>query len=143
MPASTHDAPPVRSPPGRRCRPRSPCRPSRELLDQLDRIRADAPARSELREVKDYLIGVFPLRFETTGGVAAAIEPLAVYGLDDEYWQTYRGRIEAVTPAETHAVARELIDPDPLLILLSGDASTLQAELDEAAFGPMQVVPAE
>ncbi len=115
----------------------------RELLDQLDRIRADAPASSELREVKDYLIGVFPLRFETTGGVAAAIEPLAVYGLDDDYWQTYRGRIEAVTPAETHAVARELIDPDALLILLSGDASTLQAELDEAAFGPMQVVPAE
>src|SRR5207244_416117 len=51
-----------------------------ELLGQLDRMRAEEVPAKELREVKDYLICVFPLRFESTGGVAAAMEPLANYG---------------------------------------------------------------
>ncbi len=115
----------------------------RELLAQLDAIRAEPPAERELAEVKDYLVGVFPLRFETTGGVAAAIEPLAVYGLPDDYWQVYRSRIEAVLPADSHAVATELIQPDQLVILLTGDASRLRDELSAADLGPMEVVAAE
>jgi zinc protease len=115
----------------------------RELLGQLDRMRDQAPEDDELREVKDFLIGVFPLRFETTGGVTAAIEPLAVYDLPADYWQDYRARLDEVTPADTQQVARELIEPEQLLILLTGDASRLRDELDEAAFGPMQVIPAE
>jgi predicted Zn-dependent peptidase len=115
----------------------------RELLGQLDRMRDQAPEDDELREVKDFLIGVFPLRFETTGGVTAAIEPLAVYDLPTDYWQDYRARLDEVMPADTLQVARELIEPDQLLILLTGDASRLRDQLDEASFGPMQVIPAE
>jgi zinc protease len=114
----------------------------RELLAQLDRIRDAAPGEDELREVKNYLVGVFPLRFETTGGVAAAIEPLAIYELPDDYWQTYRQRLEAVTPDDVRQVAVDLIEPEQLLILLSGDAARLRDELESAAFGPLEVVPA-
>lgn len=114
-----------------------------ELLAQLDIIRAAEPDAGELGEVKDYLVGVFPLRFETTGGVAGAIEPLAIYGLDDEYWQQYRGHVEEVTPADAHAAAEQLINPDRLLILVTGDAAKLADGLTEAGFGPMQVMQAE
>ena len=114
----------------------------RELLAQLDRIRDDAPGEAELAEVRDYLVGVFPLRFETTAGIAGAIEPLAVYGLPDDYWQTYRERIEAVGTAEVHAVARDLVRPDEALILLTGDASRVREELERAAFGPLEVIAA-
>ena len=114
----------------------------RELLGQLDRMRDEAPGEDELREVKDFMIGVFPLRFEATGGVAAAIEPLAVYGLGDDFWQTYRARLESVTAADVQRVARELIDPAALVILLTGDAGTIRASVEEAAFGPLEVVAA-
>lgn len=114
----------------------------RELLGQLDRIRDEAPGETELAEVRDFLIGVFPLRFETTPGIAGAIEPLAVYGLPDDYWQTYRQRIEAVGIADVQAVARELVRPDEVLILLTGDASRVRDELERAAFGPLEVIGA-
>ena len=113
-----------------------------ELLAQLDGIRTAAPEPGELREVKDYLVGVFPLRFETTGGVAGAIEPLAIYGLDDDYWQRYRGHIEDVAPSDTHHAAQQLIDPDELLILLTGDAAKLADDLSAADFGPVEVMQA-
>ncbi|MEP7082613.1 MAG: pitrilysin family protein [Chloroflexota bacterium] len=114
----------------------------RELLGQLDRMRNEAPGEAELAEVRDFLIGVFPLRFETTAGVAGAIEPLAVYGLPDDYWQTYRERIEAVDIAAVQSVARDLVRPDEALILLTGDASRVRNELERAAFGPLEVIPA-
>ena len=114
----------------------------RELLGQLDRIRAEPPTEDELAEVRDFLVGVFPLRFETTAGIAAAIEPLAVYGLPDDYWHTYRSHIEEVGTEAVHAVALELVRPDEALILLTGDAARVRDEIAAADLGPLEVVAA-
>jgi len=92
--------------------------------------------------VRDFLVGVFPLRFETTAGIAAAIEPVAVYGLPEDYWLTYRSQIEAVTVDDVLDVARELIRPDEALIVLTGDAGQLRDELADAGLGPLEVIPA-
>ncbi len=114
----------------------------RELIAQLDRIREAAPGDAELAEVRDFLVGVFPLRFETTAGIAGAIEPLAVYGLPADYWQTYRERIEAVGTDEVHGAARDLVRPGEALILLTGDASRVRDELERASLGPLEVIAA-
>ena len=114
----------------------------RELLAQLERIREALPEAAELAEVRDFLVGVFPLRFETTGGIASAIEPLAVYDLPHDWWQAYRSNLEAVEIEDVHRVARELVRPDDALILLTGDASVLRDELEKADFGPLEVISA-
>ena len=88
-----------------------------EMIDLLTRVRDAAPDEHELHEVRDYLVGVFPLRFETTGGVAMAMEPLAVYGLADDYWQTYRQHLEAVQADDVLSAARDLLMPDQFLML--------------------------
>ena len=115
----------------------------RELLAQLEGIRHAAPGPDELAEVRDFLVGVFPLRFEATAGIAAAIEPLAVYGLPDDYWHAYRSRIEAVTPDDVLSTAREFVRPDDALILLTGDASRVADDLGAAGLGTLEVVGAD
>ena len=120
---STRGARSAPSPPPRAVQTEVTVDAIRELIGQLERIREAAPTEDELAEVRDFLIGVFPLRFETTSGIAGAIEPLAVYDLPADWWHTYRDHLEAVGTAEVHAVARELIRPDEALILLAGDAS--------------------
>ena len=64
------------------------------------RARADArhdrSRPSELAAARDFLVGVFPLRFETPGAVAAALSGLAIHGLPVEELIDYRRRIEAV-----------------------------------------------
>jgi zinc protease len=112
----------------------------RELLGQLERIRAEAPTDRELAEVRDFLVGIFPLRFETTTGIAAALEPLAIYDLPDEYWHAYRSNLEAVTAADVLGAARELVRPDEALILLTGDAARVGEELGAAGLGPLEVI---
>jgi len=114
----------------------------RELLRQLEAIRAAAPDDAELAEVRDFLVGVFPLRFETTAGIAAAMEPMAVYDLPETWWHDYRDRLEAVDAASVHATALELVRPDEALILMTGDASVLREPLEAAGFGTLEVVAA-
>jgi predicted Zn-dependent peptidase len=111
----------------------------RELLAQLDGLREAEAPESELAEVRDFLVGVFPLRFETTGGIAAAIEPLAVYDLPDEWWHAYRSNLEAVTTADVLATARDLIRPDEALILIVGDASKVRADLEALDLGELAI----
>jgi len=110
----------------------------REMVQLLTTVRDAAPDDRELHEIRDYLVGVFPLRFETTGGVAIAIEPLAVYGLPDDWWQTYRARLEAVEADDVLAAARDLLQPDDYLMLVVGDADKVRAELDATGLAPLE-----
>jgi predicted Zn-dependent peptidase len=113
-----------------------------ELVALLEAARAAPFDEVELREARDYQIGIFPLRFESTGGIAVAIEPIATYGLADDFWQTYRDRIEAVGEAEAHTAAVELIRPEELLILAVGDAAKVRESVEALNLGPLEVVAA-
>lgn len=112
----------------------------RETLTLVEGMQAAPPDEPELRSVIDYLVGIFPLRFETTVGAAAGIEPIAVYGLDHDWWATYRGRIEAVGPTQVRDMAVELLRPADALIVLAGDASRVRPDLEAADLGPIEVV---
>ena len=68
----------------------------RELLGELDRIREAPVTDAELRAARDFLIGVFPLRFETPGPVAGSLAGLFVHDLPDDELVRYRAAIEAV-----------------------------------------------
>ena len=115
----------------------------REMVGLLSTVRDAAPDDTELHEVRDYLVGVFPLRFETTGGVAVAIEPLAVYGLPDDWWQVYRARLEGVGADDVLDAARDLLRPDDYLMLVVGDADKVRAELEATGLAALEDAPGE
>ena len=63
-----------------------------------------------------------------------------MYDLPDDWWHAYRSRLEAVTPADVHRVARELVRPEDSLVLVVGDAASFGDELNEAGLGSVEVV---
>ena len=83
-----------------------------EILGELDRIREAPVTDAELRAARDFLIGVFPLRFETPGPVAGSLSGLFVHDLPDDELARYRGAIEAVTADDVQRVARAHIQPE-------------------------------
>jgi zinc protease len=115
----------------------------REMVGLLTTVRDAPPDDGELHEIRDYLVGVFPLRFETTAGVAIAIEPVAMYGLPDDWWQTYRARLEAVGADDVLAAARDLLQPDEYLMLVVGDADKVRAELEATGLASVEVAAGE
>ena len=67
-----------------------------DTLAELTRMRETRVEPSELAAARDFLIGVFPLRFETAGAVVGSLAGLVVHGLPVDELVGYRGRIEAV-----------------------------------------------
>jgi zinc protease len=112
----------------------------RETIGLIEGMQAGPPPESELREVIDFLVGVFPLRFETTAGAAAGIEPIAIYGLDHDWWATYRDRVEAVGPAQVLEAATDMLRPQSSLVVLAGDAEKVRPDLEAADLGPVEVI---
>jgi zinc protease len=114
-----------------------------EAMMELRRIRETAVAQTELDAARDYLVGVFPLRFETPGAVVAALGGLFVHDLPDDELARYRHEVEAVTIESIQKAAQDHIHPERLAIIAVGDADAVAKELDAAAFGELQVITDE
>ncbi len=110
-----------------------------DLLGELRRMRDTRVTDAELRAARDYLIGVFPLRFETPGPVIGALAGLVTHGLPDDELARYRPSIEAVTIDGVQTAARAHIRPDVTAVVLVGDVEAFGSDLEAADLGRMVI----
>lgn len=106
-----------------------------EILFEIDKMRAEAVSESELSLAKDYLDGVFPIRYETTSAVASALSNLVVQELDSDYYDTYRERIRAVTRDDVLSAARAHLNADKLQTLVVGNVSEVREQIEGLPLG--------
>jgi zinc protease len=110
-----------------------------EILAELEAIRDAAVSDAELQDARNYLVGVFPLRFETPGAVVGALSGIVIHGLPDDELDRYRTGIEAVTADDVLAAARAHVRPQEAAIVLVGDADAFLPALEAADLGPISV----
>jgi hypothetical protein len=110
-----------------------------ETLAELARMREQPVAESELVAARDFLIGVFPLRFETAGAVVGALGSLAVHGLGVDELVGYRGQIEAIGIEAIAGAARDHLHIEESAIVLVGDVDAFGADLEAAELGPIVI----
>ena len=106
----------------------------RLIVDEFWRLQRQRVQEGELEDAKAYLTGSFPLTIETPSAIALQILNAVFYGLDFNELQTYRERVNAITPDDIQRVAREYLHPDRLSIVLVGDASVFTKQLAGAGF---------
>jgi zinc protease len=102
-----------------------------DILNELRGMRAGPPTRTELEEARDYLVGVFPLRFDTSAQVAAAIAGLVLHRLPDDELDRYRPAVGAVSASKVVSAAKAHIRPDDLAIVVVGDGAKVEPGLRE------------
>jgi predicted Zn-dependent peptidase len=110
-----------------------------DTLAELERMRDRPVEASELAAARDFLVGVFPLRFETPGAVVGALAGLAVHDLPVDELIGYRGRIEAVDIDAVAAAARSHLQLDRAAIVLVGDADAFGPALEAAGLGKVVI----
>jgi len=112
----------------------------REALSELEALLLDGPTEEEVATARDYLAGVFPLRFETTAQVATRVADLVVFGLPEDDLMQYRQRIRSVTRDAALEAGRRHIRRDELVLVVVGDAAQVRGPLEALDFGPIEVV---
>jgi zinc protease len=114
-----------------------------DIVAELDRIRESTVAPEELDAARDYLVGVFPLRFETSAQVAGALAGLVIHDLPDDELDRYRPAVAAVSAEDVLAAARAHIDPEQASITVVGDAARFREALASAGYGEVEVLQDE
>jgi predicted Zn-dependent peptidase len=112
----------------------------RDIMSELRRMREAPPEATELATARDYLVGVFPLRYETSAQVAGAIAGLVVHELPDDELDRYRPAVAAVDADAVHAAAVAHLDPDAASVVVVGDAARFVDELRDAGLGEASVL---
>ena len=82
------------------------------MREELVRMTREPVTERELKLAKDYLIGSFPLRLDTTSKVADFIVAVEEQGLGLDYADRYKERVAKVTAADVQRVAAKYFAPD-------------------------------
>ncbi len=101
----------------------------KEFFYEFDRIRKEKVSEKELKDAKNFLTGVFPLRAETQEGLTNLIVSHQLYNLPGDYLQTYRDKINAVTLEDVERIAKKYVTPDKQAVVIVGDAGEILPQI--------------
>ncbi len=89
--------------------------------EQMERIRKDKVSEKELEGAHKYLVGSFPMRFDTQGKLSTFILQVEFYGLGRDYAERYPRLIQKVSRDDVLRVARKYLHPDRDLLVVVAD----------------------
>ncbi len=109
-------------------------------LATLAHLRHDGLDGATLASARAYLLGQYPLAFETSAHWAAALGDLDLYDLPDSYIGEFGTALTEIDAAAVSAViASAYPDADNLAIVIIGDAAKVRAAV--AKLGPVTEMP--
>jgi len=115
----------------------------REAIDvalaELGKVRDITVEDEEIESNERYISGLFPFRLETNGHLAYWLTDLAFYGLDKEFVENYRERIDAVESGEVQEVAQKYFHVDDCMIVLLTNYEGVKDQLE--GLGEIEVIP--
>ena len=111
----------------------------REFFNELEGIQKPIQTE-ELTKAKNYLALGLPADFETAGDLSRRIEEMIVYRLPETYFEQYVSKVQAVSPAAVHKASGTYIQPVKFLVVVVGDAKTIEAPVRALKLGPVKVL---
>lgn len=97
------------------------------------RMRDEGPTQQELDDAKTYLIGSYPLRMTSTGSLARVLTAIQLEGFPIDYMEHRNSYVEAVTLDDAKRVAKRLLDPKALTVVVVGKPDGITPTQDPPA----------
>jgi zinc protease len=112
-----------------------------EIFYEMDKLRSVPVPEPELADAQNYLSGVFSMGLATQDGLLSQLSTVALNELPDDYLETYRQKVRALTPQDLLATARKYLDSGNMQIVVVGDRA--QIEPQAALFGDLEIYDAQ
>ncbi len=98
----------------------------RLALDEIRKLKEQPVSEEEMRVNKEGIIEAFPSQWATKQAVANRFADEAREGWPEDWWASYREKIQAVTPADVQRMAKKLFDTEKMVILVVGKAGEME-----------------
>jgi zinc protease len=112
-----------------------------EIFYEIDKLRSVPVPPAELADAQNYLSGVFSMGLATQDGLLSQLSSVALNELPDDYLETYRAKVRALTPEDLLETARKYFDSANMQIVVVGDRA--QIEPQAALFGELEAYDAQ
>jgi len=99
-----------------------------EIFYEMDKLRSVPVSEAELADAQNYLTGVFSMGLATQEGLLSQFSTVELNELSDDYLETYREKIRALTPAELLTTARKYFDSANMQIVAVGDRTQIEEQ---------------
>lgn len=107
----------------------------KELLSEVDKMRASGPTDEELALAKESILLAMPGRFEAAGDVTWALADLVTYDLPLTHFSDRPKEIAAVTKEDVLRVAKQYLTPDKVKVVVVGGKAKLAPQLEPLSLG--------
>ena len=111
-----------------------------EIFYEMDKLRSLSVPQPELADAQNYLSGVFSMGLATQEGLLSQLATVALNELPEDYLETYRGKVRALTPEDLLNTARRYLDSANMQIVVVGDRA--QIEDQARLFGEVEIYDA-
>jgi zinc protease len=108
-----------------------------EIFYEFDKLRSVPVPEAELADAQNYLSGVFSMGLATQEGLLSQFSNAELNELPEDYVETYRAKVRALTPPDLLTTARKYFDSANMQIVVVGDRA--QVEEQAALFGEVEV----
>lgn len=88
------------------------------ILGEIRQIAAEGPSEEELAKAKSFLIGSYPLRFDTSAKIAGQLLEIQLEDLGIDYIDRRNALVEAVTAADVKRAANRFLTGEMLVTLV-------------------------
>jgi predicted Zn-dependent peptidase len=97
------------------------------MMNQIERMYNGEVTEKDLGFAKSARTNAFPSMFSTTFGNVTSFARLEFDGRPRDYYDTYLARYQKVTLADIKRVARKYLQPDKMVVLVTGDIDECKA----------------
>lgn len=98
---------------------------AKEMIDiikaEMGKMVSAPVTEQELEDAKSYIIGSMPLSLTNTDSIAGLVRSLQLNKRPIDYLDTYPEKIQSVTAEDIQRVAKRLLDPEKLTIVMVGE----------------------
>jgi zinc protease len=112
-----------------------------EMFYEMDKMRSLPVTPEELESARNYLAGVFSLGVATQAGLLTQLSTVYLERLPENYLETYRERIRALTADDVLTAARHHFDSANEQIVIVGDREQIAGQV--ALFGDVETLDAQ
>jgi zinc protease len=121
---------------------------TKESMAELDRELRDITgprplSAEELAKAQSNLTLKLPGSQETMNAVARSITDIVRYGLPDDYYQTYPGKVRDLTTDDVAEAAKTIVHPDNLVWVVVGDRAKIEESIKELGLGEIHYIDAK
>ncbi|MFA9550658.1 MAG: M16 family metallopeptidase [Hyphomicrobium sp.] len=98
------------------------------IREEFKQMAENGPTQTELDNAKKYLIGSYPLRFDTNAKIASQLLGLRMDDFGPEYIDNRNDMMAAVTLDDVKRVAKRLLETNDLIVTIVGKPTLKEAK---------------